>query len=93
MKEKILLLNYLQDFLVSNTQLPANAQLPSTESIIGSSGVLTPQLPDTSKTTKKRTKKHSNHKHGQGFYLELKEQIVSIKTNKQYHLYHHPNFA
>ena len=77
----------------TNTQpCPTNVQLPAPEANVGSSGALTPQLPNTSKETKERTKKQRNHKHGQGGYLELKEQIVSIKPTKQYHSYHYPTY-
>ena len=76
----------------ANKQLSANVQLPSLKASVGSSDVLMPQLPNTSKATKERTKKHWNHKHGQGDYSELKAQIVSIKTAKQYRSYHHPTF-
>ena len=62
--------------------------MPAPKIGVGSSDALTPQLPDTLEETKERTKKHWNHKHVHGGYLELKSQIVSIKT-KQYHLYHH----
>ena len=71
-----LLLNYVNKiifffsigFLASNTHLcPSNAQLLSLESSVGSNGALMPQLLDTSKETNEKTKKHQNHKHGQGY--------------------------
>ena len=47
---------FLQGFLVATIHmLPTNAQLPSPKVIVGISGALMPQIPDTSKETKETT--------------------------------------
>ena len=70
-KQNNVVVFFLCDFLVANIHLcQANAQIPYPEASVGSSGALTLQLPNSSKETNERTKKHQNHKYGHDSEVE-----------------------